>query len=71
VGVHSLTLSYILGSMKCDFRASFLAHNFASPYFGCEPKARVVTLAMDNIDNMNYILKHDHVNDTNELNKMM
>jgi hypothetical protein len=26
---------------------------------------------MDNIDNMNYILKHDHVNDTNELNKMM
>jgi hypothetical protein len=26
---------------------------------------------MDNIDNMHYILKHDHVNDTNELNKMM
>ncbi len=26
---------------------------------------------IDNIDNMNYILKHDHVNDTNELNKMM
>ncbi len=26
---------------------------------------------MDNIDNMNYILKHDHVNDTSEFNKMM
>jgi len=43
VEVHSLTLSCIPGSMKCDSRPSHLAHTFASPYLGCKPKARVVT----------------------------
>ncbi len=42
-GVHSFTLSYIPKSMKCDSRASLLAHTFANLCFGCEPKARVVT----------------------------
>jgi hypothetical protein len=45
VGVHSFTLSYTLGNMKCDSQASFLDCTFASPYFGHEPKARVVTMA--------------------------
>ncbi len=43
VKVHSFTLSYILGSMKCDSRASLLARTLASPCLGCEPKARVTT----------------------------
>jgi hypothetical protein len=43
VEVHSLTLSYIHGSMKCDSWASFLACAFASPCLGHEPKARVAT----------------------------
>jgi hypothetical protein len=30
-------------SMKCDSRASLLARNFASPYFGHKPKAMVAT----------------------------
>jgi hypothetical protein len=29
--------------MRCDSRASLLAHTFVSLYLGCEPKARVVT----------------------------
>jgi len=29
--------------MRWDFQASVLAHTFASPCFGCEPKAKVVT----------------------------
>jgi hypothetical protein len=29
--------------MKSDSRVSFLAHNFATPYFGREPKPRVAT----------------------------
>jgi hypothetical protein len=29
--------------MKCDSRASFLAHTFASPCFGHEPKVKVAT----------------------------
>jgi hypothetical protein len=41
--VHSLTLSYTSGSMKCDSWASLLDHTFASPCFGRKPKARVVT----------------------------
>ncbi len=44
VKVHSLTLSYIPGSMKCDFWAPFLARTLANPCFGREPKVRVVTL---------------------------
>jgi hypothetical protein len=47
VRVHSLTLSYILGSMKCDSRASLLAHTFVSPCLGREPKVRVMTLTME------------------------
>jgi hypothetical protein len=44
VKVHSLTLSYLLGSMRSDSRASLLSHTFASPCLGYEPKARVTTL---------------------------
>jgi hypothetical protein len=43
VRVHSLTLSCILESMKCDSQASLLAHAVASPCLGREPKVRVVT----------------------------
>jgi len=43
VRVHSLTFSYIPGSMKCDSWASLLAHNLANPCLGREPKARVAT----------------------------
>jgi hypothetical protein len=43
VKVHSLTFSYTLGNMKCDFQTSLLVPTFASPYFGCEPKIKVVT----------------------------
>jgi len=43
VRVHSLTFSYILGSMKCDSRASFLAYIFVSLCLGRKPKARVMT----------------------------
>ncbi len=32
--------------MKCDSRASLLAHTFISPCFGCELKAKVVTQKM-------------------------
>jgi hypothetical protein len=44
VKVHSLTLSYTLGNMWRDSRASLLTCNLASPYLGREPKARVVTM---------------------------
>jgi hypothetical protein len=52
VGVHlgvwrfhypTLPYSQTPGSMKCDSHDSLLAHTFASLYFGCEPKPRVVT----------------------------
>ncbi len=39
----SFTLSYTLGSMRCDSRASLLAFTLASVYLGHEPKARVAT----------------------------
>jgi hypothetical protein len=29
--------------MKCDSWASLLAHTLTSPYFGCEPMAKVAT----------------------------
>ncbi len=45
VNVHSLTLSYTFGSMRCDSRASFLARTLASLCFGCEPKDRVATFS--------------------------
>jgi hypothetical protein len=37
------TLSYILGSMKCDSQASLFACTFTNPCFGHEPKAMVAT----------------------------
>jgi len=43
VRVHSLTLSYTPGNMRCDSRASLLARTLANPCFGCEPKAWVTT----------------------------
>jgi hypothetical protein len=43
VRVHSITHSYISGSMKCDSWASLSAYAFTSPCLGCEPKARFVT----------------------------
>jgi hypothetical protein len=46
VRVHSLTLSYTPGFMKCDSWASLLARTLASPCFGCEPKARVITCSL-------------------------
>jgi hypothetical protein len=46
VWVHFLTLSYTPKSMKCDSWASLLAHTFACPYLGWEPKARVTTLIL-------------------------
>jgi hypothetical protein len=49
VRVHSLTLSYTLGSMRCDSRASPLALTFVSPCFGCEPKARVTINIMHSL----------------------
>ncbi len=48
-GVHSLTFSYTLGNMKYDSWASFLAHTFASPCFGCEHKAKVAITKMVNV----------------------
>jgi hypothetical protein len=42
--VHSLTLSYTPMNMKCDSRASFLAHTFASPYLGHKAKAKIATI---------------------------
>jgi hypothetical protein len=44
VKVHSLTLSYTFGSMRCESPASLLARSLASPCFGCKPKVRVTTL---------------------------
>jgi hypothetical protein len=43
VRVHSFTLSYTPGSMRCDSRASLLARNLASPCLAREPKAKVAT----------------------------
>jgi hypothetical protein len=43
VGVHSFTHSYILESMKCDSRASFLVRTFVGPCLNSEPKAKVAT----------------------------
>ncbi len=41
--VHSLTLSYTLGSIRCDSWASFSARTLASPCLGRESKVRVAT----------------------------
>jgi len=54
MGVQTLTLSYTVESMKCDFQASFLASAFARPCFGHKPKAKVVTLiAYEQTNNTN------------------
>ncbi len=39
----TVTLSYTLESMRCDSWGFFLVRTLASPCFGREPKARVVT----------------------------
>jgi len=49
VWVHSLTLSYTPGSMKCDSWASILAHTFVSPCLGRKPKARVAIINVQGI----------------------
>ncbi len=47
--VHSLTLFFILGLL-------LLARNLASPCFGREPKARVMTLSVEKVkDNMRLV----------------
>jgi hypothetical protein len=46
VKVHSLTLSYTPGNMRCDSWASFLARTLASPCFGHEPKVKVVAFSL-------------------------
>jgi hypothetical protein len=46
VRVHSFTLSYTPGSMRCDSQISLLAHTLVSPCLRHEPKVRVVTIIM-------------------------
>jgi hypothetical protein len=41
---HTLPYSHIFDSMKCDSWASLLAHTFASPCLGREPKTRVAII---------------------------
>ncbi len=55
VKIHSLTLSYNPGSMKCEFRASFLACTFVSLCFDCKPKDKVTTLILMSTINLNYL----------------
>jgi hypothetical protein len=45
VKVHSFTLSYIPGSMKCDSWASLLSRTFVNLSLSHKPKARVATLS--------------------------
>jgi hypothetical protein len=35
--------------MRCDSQASLLARTLASPYFDCEPKAKVTTCGLNKI----------------------
>jgi hypothetical protein len=44
VRVHSLTLFCTPWSMRCDFRASFLARNLVSPCLNHKPNAKVTTI---------------------------
>jgi hypothetical protein len=46
VRVHSLTLFCTLGITRCNYWASLLARNLASPCFGCKPKTKVTTEKM-------------------------
>jgi hypothetical protein len=59
VEVHSLTFSHTPRSMKCDSRASLLAHIFVSSYLGHEPEARVVTLVVHQVM-WPWVLPHLH-----------
>jgi hypothetical protein len=54
VRVHSLTLSYNPGSMKCDSHASFFTRTFASLCLRHKPKVRFATI-MDEKINWNTI----------------
>jgi hypothetical protein len=54
MGVHSFTLLYTLETMKCDSWASLLARIFASHCFGHEPKAKVTTLGLRQVDKLGY-----------------
>jgi hypothetical protein len=47
VWVHSFTLSYTHGSMKCDSWASLSAHTFAIHCPGHDPKVKVETLSLE------------------------
>jgi hypothetical protein len=49
---HSPTLFHTPGSMKCDSWASLLAHTFASPCFGREPKVRIATFLVTTSRNL-------------------
>jgi hypothetical protein len=44
VRVHSVTVSYTLGSMRCDSRAFLLACTLVSLCLGREPKATIATI---------------------------
>ncbi len=56
----SLTFSYTPWSMKCDSRASFLAHTFVSLYLSRKPKARVV-IKMDKVAMNNYLFRNHEI----------
>jgi hypothetical protein len=43
MGVHSLTLSYTPGSMKCDSWDSLLTSTFTNPCLGHKLKVKIVT----------------------------
>jgi hypothetical protein len=70
VKVHSLTLSHILGRMKCDSRASLLACTFASPCFGHKPKVRVVTRRVYKLHLIFLVLMGKKETNTNGISKM-
>jgi hypothetical protein len=44
--------------MKCDSQASHLAHTFANPCLGREPKDRVLTMIINDIFRKIMILKN-------------
>jgi hypothetical protein len=71
VRVHSLTLSYTLGSMKCDSRASLFARTFTSPCLGCEPKVKVATFYVLLILLLvNYLQGYNDIESTNNVKVM-
>jgi hypothetical protein len=46
VKVHSLTLSHISESMKCDSWASLFTRTFRNPCIGREPKTKIATIRL-------------------------